>query len=390
MTPVMNPADLLREHRIVVCVGTGGVGKTTVAAAMALAAARKGRRTLVLTIDPARRLADALGIRELGSEPQRVTLPGEQPSDFDLHAMMLDPKSTFDGLISRFAPSEEARQQVLENSIYQHVSGALSGSGEYAAMEKVLEMAESGRFDLVVVDTPPAQHVLEFLDTPRRLVEFLDSRLVKLLVHPAMAAGRFGARLFQRPVQVVLQLIERVTGVGFLEDLSSFLMAIDDMSDGFKQRADRIRETLLGKDAAFVLIAGPGHQSSHNAAMFLTHLQDARTRLRGVVINRMHLWPDTAPASEALLSGSVPESDIERLASSLGDADGARAAVEAASRFARQVQRDDENTRSLRNHANEEECFFCTIAEEPRDIHDLESLSGIARALVGDVEVAHT
>jgi anion-transporting ArsA/GET3 family ATPase len=167
---LLTPKAVLEQHRVVICVGTGGVGKTTVSAAMALAAARAGRRTLVLTIDPARRLADALGIDALGNEPQRVSLPGPQSESLALHAMMLDPKRTFDGLIERFAPSEEVRRQILENPIYQHVSGALSGSGEYAAMEKVLEMAESDDFDLVVVDTPPAQHVLEFLDSPRRLV----------------------------------------------------------------------------------------------------------------------------------------------------------------------------------------------------------------------------
>ena len=161
---LLTPKAVLEQHRVVICVGTGGVGKTTVSAAMALAAARAGRRTLVLTIDPARRLADALGIDALGNEPQRVSLPGPQSESLALHAMMLDPKRTFDGLIARFAPSEEVRRQILQNPIYQHVSGALSGSGEYAAMEKVLEMAESDDFDLVVVDTPPAQHVLEFIE----------------------------------------------------------------------------------------------------------------------------------------------------------------------------------------------------------------------------------
>lgn len=389
MTSIKSPNEILHEQRIVICVGTGGVGKTTVSAAMALAAARSGRRTLVLTIDPARRLADALGIEELGNEPQRVNIDEPQDSSLELHAMMLDPRRTFDGLITRFAPSEEVRRQVLENPIYQHVSGALSGSGEYAAMEKVLEMAESGDFDLVVVDTPPAQHVLDFLDTPRRLVEFLDSRLVKLLVHPAMAAGRFGARLFQRPVQMVLHLIERITGVGFLEDLSAFLMAIDDMSEGFKERADRIRETLSGPDAAFVLIAGPGQAPSRDAKTFLGHLGETHTTLRGIVINRMHLWPDSLPPSPDVLAGSVPERDIEQLANALASPEAAQAAVNAAVQVAHQVQRDHENTRALRDHAEEQRCFFCCIPEEPHDIHDLHTLSAIADALVNPIEVAN-
>ncbi|MCP4036410.1 MAG: ArsA family ATPase [bacterium] len=380
MSTAASPEALLHDHKIVVCVGTGGVGKTTVAAALALVAARQGLRTLVLTIDPARRLADALGIGELGNEPKRVPArEGEPP--FELHAMMLDPKRTFDGLIERFAPSEAAHRQILDNPIYQHASGALSGSGEYAAMEKVLEMSESGNFDVVVVDTPPAQHVLEFLDAPTRLIEFLDSRLVKLLVHPAMAAGRLGVRLFQRPIQMVLQLLERITGVGFLEDLSAFLMAIDDMSEGFKDRAARIRQTLLGEDAAFILIAGPSRESSHNAGLFLTHLDQMGARLRGIVINRMHEWPDETAPSPALLDDAVPEADVARLAEGLGDAEAARAAIAATHEYAHQSRRDIENTRALADHARDKQCFFGTVPEQAQDVHDLATLDGIAASL---------
>lgn len=388
VTTAETPEILARDRRIVVCVGTGGVGKTTVAAALALAAARQGRRTLVLTIDPARRLADALGIRELGNEPRRVAARDAEP-DLELYAMMLDPKRTFDGLIARFAPDRVARQQILDNPIYQHVSGALAGSGEYAAMEKVLEMSESGQFDLVVVDTPPAQHVLEFLDAPRRLVEFLDSRLVKLLVHPAMAAGRFSVRLFQRPIQLVLQLLERVTGVGFLEDLSAFLMAIDDLSDGFKERADRIQRMLLGSDTGYVLVAGPSRESSQHAQLFLEHLDEIGASLHGVVINRMHLWPGPEPPARDLASGSVTEADLERLATALADRAAARAAVAAAGEHAREVRCHFENTRSLYHHARRENCLFRTVPEQSQEIHDLESLSAVAAALVARVEVAN-
>lgn len=379
------PEFLLRDRRIVVCVGTGGVGKTTVAAALALDAARRGLRTLVLTIDPARRLADALGIRELGNEPRRIESPDGE-ADLEFYAMMLDPKRTFDGLIERFATDEAARRKILDNPIYENISGAMSGSGEYAAMEKVLEMSESGRFDLVVVDTPPAQHVLEFLEAPRRLIEFLDSRLVKLLVHPAMAAGRFGVRLFQRPIHAVLHLLERVTGVGFLEDLSAFLMAIDDLSDGFKQRADRIQQTLLGEETAFVLVAGPGRESSQNALLFLEHLEKIRASLQGVIINRMHLWPGAGAPSPDFSSATVAAADLELLSTALGDRKAAQAAITAARDCARDAERDFESTRSLYNHAQLKNSFFRTVPELPRDVHDLESLSEVAAALVGQAK----
>ena len=249
------------QRRVVVCVGTGGVGKTTVAASLALEAARSGRRAAVVTIDPARRLADALGIRSLGNEPQ--ALPRERldalgvPAQGSLSALMLDMKRTFDDLVTRLAEDEAARSRVLENPIYRHISDALAGSSEYAAMEKVYELSHSSDFDTLVVDTPPSQHALDFLDAPERLIEFLDSRLVQYIIHPAMAAGRAGFRWFQWGAQRGLSLIERVTGVGFLQDLSEFLLAFEHMSEGFRERAREVRSLLLGPESAFVLVAKP-------------------------------------------------------------------------------------------------------------------------------------
>ncbi|MDP6979639.1 MAG: ArsA-related P-loop ATPase [Myxococcota bacterium] len=389
MSEKPTPEEIVGSHRIVVCVGTGGVGKTTVSAAFGMLAARRGLRTLVLTIDPARRLADALGIETLGNEPKRVRLPAdalEAHGDIELHAMMLDPKGTFDGLIERFSPNEDIQRQILDNPIYQHASGALSGSGEYAAMEKVLEMSESGDFDLVVVDTPPAQHVLEFLDAPRRLVEFLDSRLVKLLVHPAMAAGRWSVRMFQRPVQGALQLLERVTGVGFLEDLSSFLLAIDDLSDGFKSRAARIESTLLGPQTAFVLVAGPSREATRNAGVFLDHLEDMRARLRGVVINRIRQWPGEEPAADALLRDEIPGAERRQLADALGDANAADAVIDAVRDFACVANQDTRNVEPLTRYAETNRCFFRRVPEQRRDVHDLDTLDQITAALAHSEE----
>ena len=193
---------VLVRSQVAVCVGCGGVGKTTVAGALALEAARRGRRALVLTIDPARRLADALGVDALGNEAQdipRAALdPLGVPPEGSLSALMLDMKRTFDDLVERFAENPAARDRILENPIYRHVSDALAGSVEYSAMEKVYELCERQQFDLIVVDTPPAQHALDFLDAPQRLVEFLDSRIVHIPIHPAMAAGRFGFRKGQQ------------------------------------------------------------------------------------------------------------------------------------------------------------------------------------------------
>lgn len=382
------PLELVRSCQILVCVGTGGVGKTTVSAALGLLAAEYGRRTLVLTIDPARRLADALGIASLGNEPQRVDLP-HLPGEYS--AMMLDTKHTFDQLIERIAKDGEARARILDNPIYQHATESLSGTSEYAAMEKVLELSESGHYDLIVVDTPPAQHALDFLEAPQRLIEFLDSRLVKVLVQPAMAAGRFGMQLFQRPIHAVLSLIERITGVGFLEDLSEFLLAIDDLSDGFKARADRIQDALRGDHAGFVLIAGPGPESVVNAQLFVAQLDRIRIPLRGVVVNRMRSWPPGGAPSPALLSHSSLEDEINQLAKALADPPdtAAAGAVVAAARAQAERARDDRQACiPLYDDAETRGCFFREIPELPEDVHDLEGLAHVTRAIAREESVA--
>jgi anion-transporting ArsA/GET3 family ATPase len=187
------PEEIIDGRRVVVCVGSGGVGKTTISASLALGGARRGRRVLVLTIDPAKRLADALGVRSLGNTPRAIPRKVLDrlgvPAEGRLSAMMLDMKRTFDDLVERFAEDTVSRNRILENPIYQHASDALAGSAEYSAMEKVFELSERKDFDLIVLDTPPSQHALEFLEAPQRLLEFLDSRLVHLLLHPAFAAG---------------------------------------------------------------------------------------------------------------------------------------------------------------------------------------------------------
>ena len=282
--------------RVLVCAGTGGVGKTTIAAALGLQAARRGRRTLVLTIDPARRLADALGLETLNSTPTRVEFLGSEEAGANssggrLDAMMLDPKPTFDGLINRLTPDESARARIIENQIYRHLSEALAGSAEYAAMEQVHEAVESGQYDLVIVDTPPSNHALDFLRAPRRLREFLDSRFVKTLVRPAMSASRFGFRFFGRSLHRMIGLLDRIAGAGFLDDLTEFLSAIDGLSEGFQERATRVESVLLGKDTGFVLVSSTTSGSDPGTFEFLTELDGLGARLAAVVVNRVRPWP---------------------------------------------------------------------------------------------------
>jgi len=313
----------LQQARVLVCAGTGGVGKTTIAAALGIHAARLGRRTLVLTIDPARRLADALGTTDLGSEAGPVDLsavPG-MPAGARLDAMMLETKSTFDRLITRLASDAETRERILHNRIYRHLSEALAGSAEYAAMEQVHEMIEADRYDLIVVDTPPADHALDFLRAPRRLREFLDSRLVRALLHPAVSAGRFGARLFGRSLNRILGVLERIAGVGFLDDLSEFLLAIDSLSQGFQERAARVEEILTGPGTGFVLVCGPHARANTSALEFLDQLEGFDVPLVGVIANRFRRWPLAEPPERvaAAIAGRTRDDALLRDRAQLED-----------------------------------------------------------------------
>lgn len=391
MTPEAFARSILEQRRIAVCVGCGGVGKTTVAAAIGVEAARRGRRVLVMTIDPARRLADALGVGALGNEPRavdpEVLARLGVPEGGALSAMMLDMKRTFDDLVTRFAESDAARDRILENPIYQHASDALAGSVEYSAMEKVYELCQREDYDLVVVDTPPAQHALDFLEAPERLLEFLDSRLVQLLIHPAMAAGRFGFRLFQRGTRRALQLIERISGIGFLEDISEFLLAFEGMSEGFRSRATQVRQLLLGSDSAFILVTGVGSEAAKQSLEFLDRLESFHVPLEGVVANRVHRWPGAGPVPDA--ARIAPEDEVEALRTALavdaGPDEGfpadaaARAAIAAANGYAALVRREEREMRALAQRTNAARRFWSAVPELPKDVHDLQGLEQVAR-----------
>jgi len=287
------------DRRILVTVGTGGVGKTTISAAIALEAARRGKRALVLTIDPARRLADALGLDQLGHDaspiPEVRLREAGVPPGGTLSAMMLDTKRTFDELVQRHAPDAEAVARIFANPIYQNLSDALAGSREYSAMERLHQLHTADEYDLIVLDTPPAAHALDFLDAPRRLTGFLDSQLLKLMFAPALALGRTGFRLFQFGSNAVLPLVERVTGMEFLQVVSEFLLAFETMLGGFTTRAREIEALLRSPECGFVLVAGPDPLQASRAREFWGRLREEHVHLAGLVANRVRTWPGGTP-----------------------------------------------------------------------------------------------
>jgi anion-transporting ArsA/GET3 family ATPase len=286
MTTTIEP--LIDGKRVLICAGSGGVGKTTTSAAIALGLAARGARVAVLTIDPARRLAESLGLEELGNEARRV-----HPDRFgaarvmvqgELWAMMLDAKRTFDELVERYAADAAARDRLLGNRIYQEVSNAVSGSQEYMAMEKLYELDAEGRYDVLVLDTPPTRNALEFLDAPSRLSRFIDSRAIGALVRP-------GGRLLGRGSSLLFLAMKRITGVDVMEDISEFFGAFADMAEGFRERAKRVNALLSAPETAFLLVTTPQSDAVDEAIYFRRRLAERTMPFAGVVMNRVHPAP---------------------------------------------------------------------------------------------------
>ena len=272
--------SLVEDADIIVTAGSGGVGKTTTAAVLALEGAMRGRRAVVVTIDPAKRLADALGLEGLSNTPSRIN--GDWPGE--LWAMMLDTKSTFDDLVARHSTDPQQVERILNNRFYKNISGALSGTQEYMAMEKLYELHNEGRFDLVVVDTPPTRHALDFIDAPRRLTRFLDHRLYRILMTPTrglMKAANVAAQAFVRT-------LSKVVGAEVIDDAITFFTAFSGMEEGFKDRANIVFELLASERTAFVLVASPRRDTVSEADFFARRLGEAGISVKALIVNRMH------------------------------------------------------------------------------------------------------
>lgn len=372
-------SKLLERKKVILCVGSGGVGKTTTSAALALAAARSGKKVICLTIDPAKRLANSLGLETMTQEETTVAPAIFERAGLDvsgsLTVMMLDTKRTFDDIVNKHASSPKARDAILDNKIYQYVSTSLAGTQEYMAMEKLQSLRDAGTYDLIVLDTPPTANALDFLDAPERMVEAIDSPAMRWFVQAFTGQGSKGKVAFGllgKGSQLVLKGIAKITGGEFLDQLAGFIAAINDLFGGFTERAKRVSEALRGPDVAFVLVSSPEPMAIDEINFFADRLRAFAMPRDAFVINRVHLPPttDAHTIPEALALDDLPQ----ELATAA-----ARAHEEAtvlANRDARHIER-------LRVTEGPDRAVIVRVPAFEKDVHDVSSLAKVGEALVG-------
>lgn len=360
---------LVREQSVIVCCGAGGVGKTTSAASLGVLAARAGRSAVVMTIDPAKRLAQAMGLDALNNDPQPVTLdaPGT------LFAMMLDTKRTFDRMVESYAPDDRVRETIFANSYYQQLSTTLGGSRELIAMERVLEIHTASEHDLLIVDTPPAQHALDFLDAPKRLIDLLDGSFTQLLLAPYGLAARAQFSFFRQSSALTLKFLERLSGLEMLADLSNFLLAFSSMFEGLKERSERVLSLMKEPGTDFLLVCAPEPVSLAQAERFTRRLEEDGMGIAGVLVNRAHLPVSAMALTSAdrarldALGSPGRDSLATRVQAALGDA----RRLAAADARALQVLEALDQPRQLVPHFN-------------RDLHSMADLIAFSDAMALD------
>jgi len=364
--------DTVDRAGVIVCTGSGGVGKTTTAAALALAAAGRGRRTVVCTIDPARRLAQSLGLEDLDNTPRPVAgVPG-------LEAMMLDMKGTFDEVIERHAGNPARAQRIKANPFYRQMSGTMAGTQEYMATEKLYELHRSGRYDCIVLDTPPTRNALDFLDAPRRLTDFLEGRFLKMFLAPGMSAGRLASRAAGIGAGFFMRTASRVTGAGVLADLGEFFQSFEGMYEGFKTRAQDVYRLLQSPEAAFVVVATPETPALREARYFLQRLADEGMPTAGLVVNRV-----TGEDGIGAIADASPAS-VRAVAAQLADGTAEQRAAGALLELA--ADRRDAGAREQRTIASAlhgiDPRALIEVPEFAGDVHDVEGLSALGAHLL--------
>src|ERR1700691_5108782 len=360
-----------RRTRIIVCCGSGGVGKTTAAAAIGLRAAERGRQACVLTVDPAPRLAPAMGLTSLDNTPRRVD--GVQAANGgSLHAMMLDMKRTFDEIVEAHADPDRAAQ-ILANPFYQSLSSGFSGTQEYMAMEKLGQLRRAEEWDLIVVDTPPSRSALDFLDAPQRLGRFLDGRLIRLLVVPAKVGGPAYVRVLDAGFGMVTGVLTKALGAQVLKDVQTFVSALDTMFGGFRERADYTYRLLRAPGTAFLVIAAPEPDALREASYFVERLAEEGMPLAGLVLNRVHRSPAARLSAARSLAAS------ETLQASGGEDGGSHALTVAALRLHAERMQQSAIEHRVAEHFTSAHPHVpvAEVPAQPDDVHDLAGLAAV-------------
>jgi anion-transporting ArsA/GET3 family ATPase len=358
------------SNRVIVCCGAGGVGKTTTAAAMALRAAEYGRTVVVLTIDPAKRLAQALGIKDLGNSPQRVPLAPEVAGE--LHAMMLDMRRTFDEMVVQYSGKGQA-EAILDNQFYQTVATSLAGTQEYMAMEKLGQLLAEDKWDLVVVDTPPSRNALDFLDAPQRLGSFMDSRLWRMLLAPGRGIGR----LVTGAVGLAMKALSTVLGSQMLGDAAAFVQSLDATFGGFREKADRTYELLKRRGTQFVVVSAAEPDALREASFFIDRLSQEHMPLAGMILNRTHPTLSDLHADRAEEAAEQLEKDPDTLAAAV-----LRIHADRAHTAKREVRLLSRFTGANPHVA------IVGVPSLPFDVSDLEALRAIADQITGEAAAA--
>ncbi|HMI85834.1 MAG TPA: ArsA-related P-loop ATPase [Polyangiaceae bacterium] len=375
----MSLGPLIASRRVILCVGCGGVGKTTTAAAVGLAAAAQGKRTLCLTVDPARRLAESLGLSEMKHEAQHVERARFEAAGLEiggsLTVMMLDPKGTFDELVTRYASSPEVRDRILRNTLYRYISTSLAGTAEYMAMEKLYALRGDPRWDVIVIDTPPTANALDFLDAPERMIEALDSPVFRWLVAAFEGTGKLSVNLLARGAAAALRGMGRLTGTGFLEALAELIVLLNEMLGGFRARADEVRQALRGPDVAYVLVTSPDPLSIREIQYFADRLRELSMPRDAVVVNRVRPVYAQRPSAEAV------RVELDRRGVQLA-ADAEMRVLRAFDDETREGELDRRNLAALAGlNDGAERPIRVDVPALAGDVHDLRALAKVAAAL---------
>lgn len=351
---------IIREKKLVLVCGSGGVGKTTVSAGLALKGALLGKKVVVLTIDPAKRLATSLGLEGLTNEPQRIKCR----NNVEFHAMMLDTKRTFDQLVIKYSPSKDIEKRILGNKIYQHLSDMIAGSQEYMAMEKLYEIVSMDCYDLIVVDTPPTTHAIDFLEAPEKMVDAISHSMLHLLLKPAIFMGKSGLKLIEKGSRLLLKIFDRITGFAFLQEISEMLISFQDLLGGFKNRALEVRRILMDSGTSFLLVSACEEKSIMETIFFSEKLSRLKLPWAGIVANRVHpLY-------------SIPQNTRDKHLEELRGLVGGETAEKMAQAFEHgldSAKRDKKFEKALKDLLSDEQ-FLVSVPLFESDIHDMEGL----------------